>query len=58
MNIRTYWHKKKERLRQLYPFITDKDLDYKVGEENKMIETLVNKIGKTTQEILHMIIML
>ncbi len=58
MNIKRYWITKKERLKQLYPFITEKDLNYKIGEEKKMIETLSSKIGKTTQELLHMIVML
>jgi hypothetical protein len=58
MNIKRYWSDKKERLKILYPFITDKDLNYKIGEEKKMIESLCTKIGKTTQELLHMIVML
>ena len=58
MNIKKYWSSKKERLKQMYPFITEKDLKYKIGEEKKMIETLGSKLGKTTQELLHMIIML
>jgi len=58
MNIKKYWSGKKERLKQLYPFITEKDLNYKLGEEKKMIETLCSKLGKSTQELLHMIIML
>ncbi len=58
MNIKKYWSNKKERLKQMYPFITEKDLKYKIGGEKKMIETLGSKLGKTTQELLHMIIML
>lgn len=53
-----YWHRKKDKLKQLYPFIKDKDLNYRLGEEVKMIETLGKKIGKSQKELLRMIVML
>jgi hypothetical protein len=56
MNIKNYWKSKKEKLRQIYPHLTDKDLKYSLGEENKMIETLVSKIGISQQELLYMIV--
>ena len=58
MIIKKYWNSKKDKLRQIYPHLTDKDLKYSLGEENKMIETLGNKLGISQQELLHMIISL
>jgi hypothetical protein len=56
MNIKRYWHSKKEKLKQLYPFITDKDLNYSLGEEKKMIETLCTKLGISQKELLYVIV--
>jgi len=56
MNIKNYWKSKKDKLRQIYPHLTDKDLRYTLGEEKKMIETLCNKIGISYQELLHVIV--
>jgi hypothetical protein len=56
MNIKNYWNIKKDKLRIIYPHLTDKDLKYSLGEEKKMIETLGSKLGITQQELLHMIV--
>ena len=37
---------KKEKFKQIFPVITDKDLRYREGEEREMIEMLGYKLGK------------
>jgi hypothetical protein len=53
-----YWNGKKEKLKQRYNFLTDKDLSYRVGKENEMIELLSYKLGKTRQELIYLIVSL
>ncbi len=50
-----YWCKTKEKLKQKYPIITDKDLQFPEGKEKEMIEMLGYKLGKSEYE-LHFII--
>ena len=47
---------KKEKFKRIFPFITDKDLLFREGEERQMIEMLGYKLGKTDQELLSIII--
>ena len=54
--MRVYWEKKKEKLRQRFSGITNKDLRYRVGREVDMLKKLKNKLGKTDEEILKIII--
>jgi len=56
INIIGYWDKKKEKLKQKFPFITDADLSYREGKEQEMIEMLGNKLGKSKQELLTIIV--
>jgi len=58
INVIEYWNKKKEKLRLRYPTLTDKDLRFREGKEKEMIEMLGNKMGKTEQELLYIIIAL
>jgi hypothetical protein len=58
INIIGYWDKKKEKFKQKFPIITDHDLRFPEGKEKEMIEMLGNKLGKTKQELLHIIIAL
>jgi hypothetical protein len=53
-----YWNKKKAKLKQKYPNITDEDLRYNEGKEKEMIEVLGYKLGITKQELLGIIIAL
>jgi hypothetical protein len=53
-----YWDEKREKLKHRYKFLTDKDLSYKVGKENEMIELLSYKLGKTKQELIFLIVSL
>jgi hypothetical protein len=57
-NVNGYWNKKKVRLKQKFPTITEKDLSFIEGKEKVMIEMLGNKLGKTEQELLRIIIAL
>ena len=55
-NISTgYWKKTKVKLRQIFPNITEKDLSFREGKENEMIEMLGYKLGKTKMELLYII---
>lgn len=53
-----YWNSKKAKLKQKYQFLSDKDLSFSEGKEKEMIELLGNKLGKTKQEMLGIIISL
>jgi hypothetical protein len=53
-----YWEDKKERLLRKYNNLNDKDLRFNPGREDEMIKTLSQKLGKTVQELLSIIIML
>jgi len=54
-NIIGFWNGKKEKLKQKYPMITDEDLKYNEGKEKEMIEILGYKLGKTKEELVHII---
>ena len=47
---------KKAKFRQLFPEITYKDLRFREGQERQMLEMLGAKLGKTTKELLFIII--
>ena len=51
-----YWEQKKEKLKEKYPNITEEDLRYREGKEKEMIEMLGNKLGKSKQELLSIIV--
>ena len=55
-NLIGNWNRKKEKLKLRYQNLTDKDLRFSVGKENEMIEILGNKLGKTKQELLNIIV--
>jgi hypothetical protein len=55
-NLIGNWNRKKEKLKLRYHNLTDKDLRFSVGKENEMIEILGNKLGKTKQELLNIIV--
>ena len=56
--VNGYWNVKKEKLKQKYPDITEKDLNFHEGKEKVMLEILSYKLGKTEQELLNIIIAL
>jgi len=55
-NTTGYWEKKKGKLKEKFPVITDEDLRYPEGKEKEMIEMLGNKLGKSKLELLILII--
>ena len=55
-NVIVYWDKKKKKLKEKFPFITDDDLRYNEGKEREMIEMLGYKLGKSKLELLNIII--
>ena len=57
-NITQYWNIKKEKLKQKFENLTDKDLCFTEGKEKEMIEMLSYKLGKTKQELLNIIVAL
>ena len=55
-NVIGYWDKKKEKLKEKFPVITDEDLRYNECKEKEMIEMLGNKLGKSKLELLNIIV--
>ena len=53
-----YWKTRKDKLLKIYKNLSQKDLDFKLGEENAMLANLGDKLGKTNQELLNLIITL
>jgi hypothetical protein len=53
-----YWDDKKDKLKQKFENLTDKDLSFNLGNEKEMIESLGQKLGITKQELLKIIITL
>jgi hypothetical protein len=53
-----YWETRKEKLLKMYQNLSQKDLDFKEGDENAMLALLSDKLGKSNQEVLNLIITL
>jgi hypothetical protein len=51
-----YWNRKKEKLRQKYPYLTESDLQFSLGKEKEMIEMLGYKLGLSKQALLNIIV--
>jgi len=49
------WEEKKEKLKSIFPSITDSDLQFTDGKQKVMIEHLAYKLGKTTDELRYII---
>jgi len=54
--ITGYWNIKKKKLKQKFENLSDKDLSFTEGKEKEMMELLGNKLGKTRQELLEIIV--
>jgi hypothetical protein len=52
------WNIKKEKLLKRYKNLSAKDLRFDLGREEEMIRILSNKLGKTRQELLDIIVTL
>jgi hypothetical protein len=53
-----YWNTRKEKLLKLYKNLSQKDLEFKLGEENAMLAVLSSKLGLSSQEVLKIIVTL
>jgi hypothetical protein len=53
-----YWDDKREKLLKKYNNLTYKDLKFNLGKEEEMIRRLCKKLGKTTHELLRIIVLL
>jgi hypothetical protein len=51
-----YWNVKKEKLKKKYPFLTEEDLQFRLGNEREMIEMLGYKMGLSKQALLDIIV--
>jgi hypothetical protein len=51
-----YWNGKKVKLKEKYPFLTDQDLQYRLGKEKEMIEILGYKLGVSPRTLLDIIV--
>jgi len=49
--IMVNWDVHKDKLRQKFPELTEKDLDFKEGKINDMLGKLQIKLGKTRKEL-------
>jgi len=52
------WNIKKEKLLKRYKNLSAKDLRFDLGREEEMIRILSQKLGKTRQELLDLIVTL
>lgn len=50
------WNIKKYKLLRKFSIIKEKDLRYRLGQEGEMLKKLKDKLGKTEEEILGIII--
>jgi uncharacterized protein YjbJ (UPF0337 family) len=55
-NLNGNWNEKKEKLKQKFQTLSDRDLRFIEGKENEMLEMLGFKLGKTKQELLSIIV--
>jgi hypothetical protein len=51
-----YWNRKKVKLKEKYPYLTDDDLEYRIGKEKEMIELLGYKMGISKRTLLDIIV--
>jgi hypothetical protein len=51
-----YWNVKKEKLKKKFPFLTEEDLQFRLGNEREMIEMLGYKMGLSKQALLDIIV--
>jgi hypothetical protein len=58
VNLPEFWKQKKEKLKEIYPFLTETDLHFAFGKEKEMIERIGKKIGKSMKELLTIIVTL
>lgn len=55
LQIKGKWNEIKGRLKQQYADLTDDDLLYQEGEEDRLIGKIQQKLGKTRDEVIKML---
>lgn len=55
LSFKGNWRDVKKELKDRYPILTDKDLDYKEDDEEELLAHLEERIGLTKHEIKKMI---
>ena len=55
LQIKGSWNELKGRIKQQYADLTDDDLLYEEGEEDKLIGKLQQKLGKSRDEVIKLI---
>ncbi|HEU4553841.1 MAG TPA: CsbD family protein [Chitinophaga sp.] len=55
LQIKGSWNEIKGRLKQQYADLTDDDLLYEEGQEDRLIGNLQKKLGKTREEVIDML---
>lgn len=45
-----FWNKRKDKLKRIFPYLSDEDLNFYEGKELEMIEMLSYKVGKSVDE--------
>lgn len=51
LRIEGDWDEVKQKLKEKYAVLTDKDLEYEEGKEEKLLHRLQEKLGKPKEEI-------
>ena len=51
LNLQSPWHEVKERLKENDVTLTDEDLDYEPGYEDRLLERLQEKMNKSPDQI-------
>ncbi|HEX8515523.1 MAG TPA: general stress protein CsbD [Bacteroidia bacterium] len=54
-SIKTSWDETKEKLLQRFERLSNNDLRLKIEEQDALLLKIQNKLGKTKEEILHLI---
>jgi len=55
LQIKGAWNEIKGRLKQQYADLTDDDLLYEEGQEDRLIGKLQKKLGKTREEVIDLL---
>ncbi|SEM19406.1 Uncharacterized conserved protein YjbJ, UPF0337 family [Chitinophaga rupis] len=55
LQIKGTWNDIKGRLKQQYADLTDDDLLYEEGQEDRLIGNLQKKLGKTREEVIDLL---
>jgi uncharacterized protein YjbJ (UPF0337 family) len=50
-DLKSYWHRLKDELKQQYADLTDSDLLYEEGKEDELYGRLQQKLGQTKVEV-------